>query len=85
MLGRLRMPVEDCLRRYPEMAKNIFSGKKKTLLSRVIHNTSSKYDSKQLEAEIRRIVDGRALPNTAPHQPNFQFDEFHLPGGLCKT
>jgi len=79
------MSVKDCLKRYPAMAENIFSGKKKTIVRRILESTSSKYDSRQLEEEIKQIVDSKALPNVSPHQPDFQFDEFHLPSDLCKT
>lgn len=85
MLGRLRMPVEECLARYPDMAQNIFSGKKKSFVSRLMQGTSSKYDSQALEAEIRKIVSIKAPMNVAPLQQDFQFDEFHLPLDLCKT
>lgn len=85
MLGRLRMRVEDCLGRYPEMAQNVFSGKKRSTFTRVMTFTSTKYNSAQLEDEIKRIIEYKAPPNATPRQQGFTFDKYHSPYDLCKT
>ena len=85
MLGRLRMRVEDCLKRYPEMAQNVFSGKKRSKFIRIMTLTSTKYDSAKLEVEIKKIVEYKAPPNATPLQQEFAFDKYHSPYDLCKT
>jgi hypothetical protein len=79
------MRVEDCLKRYPEMAQNVFSGKKRSTFTRIMTLTSTKYDSAQLEAEIRKIIEYKVPLNVTPRQQEFAFDKFHSPYDLCKT
>ncbi|XTI93327.1 hypothetical protein V2W45_1215471, partial [Cenococcum geophilum] len=52
MLGRLRMSVDECIEKYPEMAKNIF-GKSRMSLKGLIND---KYDHNNLQREIQKIV-----------------------------
>jgi hypothetical protein len=85
MLGRLRMPVEECLDRYPEMARNIFSGQKRSTFTRFMSMTSTKYDGARLEEEIRKIVNHKTPSNVTPLKPEFAFDKYHSPQDLCKT
>lgn len=79
------MPVDDCLERYPEMAKNAFSGKKRSKIQRFITMTSTKYDGAQLESEIRKITNSKAPENETPRHRGFAFDKYHSPHDLCKT
>jgi hypothetical protein len=85
MLGRLRMSVEDCLIRYPEIAGNVFSGKKRSRFRRIVTLTNSKYNCTQLEEEIKRIVDYKVPRNATPYQDEFAFDKYNSPEDLCKT
>jgi hypothetical protein len=84
MLGRLRMPVEDCIERYPKLAQSVF-GKKRSFFNYNRLSTSAKYDSTELETAIRAIVQIRAPPGAGPHQDGFAFDDYHSPHDLCKT
>jgi hypothetical protein len=79
------MRVEECLERYPEMARNIFSGQKRSKFSRLMSFTSAKYDSARLEEEIKKIVNHRTPSNGTPLKPEFAFDKYHAPQDLCKT
>jgi hypothetical protein len=84
MLGRLRMRIEDCLERYPNLAQSVF-GKKRSHFNLNRLATSAKYDSAELETAIRAIVQIRAPPGAGPHQDGFAFDGYHSPYDLCKT
>ena len=83
MLGRLRMPVEECLDLYPKMARNVFSGQKRYLITRIMKG--SKYDSDLLQGEIEKIVQKRTPSNPAPLQGGYAFDRYYSPHDLCKT
>jgi hypothetical protein len=85
MLGRLRMPVEDCLKRYPTMAKEVFTKKKRSVATRIRKGTTTKYDSVPLETNIRNIVESRATADKAPRQPGYAFGMYPSPPDLCKT
>jgi hypothetical protein len=79
------MPVEECLDLYPKMARNVFSGQKRYLITRIMKGTSSKYDSDQLQREIEKIVRKRTPSNAAPLQGDYAFDRYYSPHDLCKT
>jgi hypothetical protein len=85
MLGRLRMRVEECLDRYPEMAHSVFSGQKRSTFTRLVTMTSTKYDNTRLEEEIKKIVNHKTPQNGTPLKPEFAFDKYHSPQDLCKT
>ncbi|KAF4625720.1 hypothetical protein G7Y89_g12444 [Cudoniella acicularis] len=85
MLGRLRMPVEECIRRYPEMAEGVFTRKKRSWAKRIASMTLTKYDATPLQNKIMEIVSSRADPENAPVLSGFAFDEYPSPKDLCKT
>ena len=80
MLGRLRMSVDECIEKYPEMAKNIF-GKSRMSLRGLIND---KYDHNNLQREIQKIVDGR-LPDQTSRGDFKDFRAYNSPDDLCRT
>ena len=85
MLGRLRMPVEDCLLRYPQLAESVFE-KKRSILTRVRNKSSTKYDNEKLEKAIKDIVNARVPKSEkAPRQKEYTYLGFSSPEDLCKT
>ncbi|KAH8597305.1 acyl transferase/acyl hydrolase/lysophospholipase [Bisporella sp. PMI_857] len=85
MLGRLRMSIDDCIQRYPPMAVKIFNGTKRSIVKRLIHGTSTKYSSDQIEVEIKKLVASKVGSPDRPLQETFDYEHFHMPYDLCKT
>ena len=85
MLARLRMPVEDCLKVYPEMAKAIFFKKKRSRMRRIMTMSSTKYDCIPLEQQIQKIVGYRQKEGMNPQQRGYEYEKFHSPEDLCRT
>ncbi|KAH9906793.1 FabD/lysophospholipase-like protein [Xylariomycetidae sp. FL2044] len=88
MLGRLRMSADECIRRYPTMAKRIF-GKKRFPLSSILTLDGllvDMYDATNLEKEIKDIIEER-LPEerVTSDDDNARFRSFESPEDLCKT
>ncbi|KAI3320729.1 FabD/lysophospholipase-like protein [Xylariaceae sp. AK1471] len=77
MLGRLRMSVDECINRYPTMAKKVF-GKERVSFKGILRD---RYDAKNLEEEIRSIVHER-LPKDGR---DALCSRFPSPEDLCKT
>jgi hypothetical protein len=86
MLGRLRMRVEDCLDRYPDLAQSVF-GKKRSYFTRLRDLSTTKYDSGKLETAVKTIVQGRVPKNEKrkPRQKGYAFHNFSSPDDLCRT
>lgn len=85
MLGRLRMRVEECIIRYPELAQSVF-GRKRSRWTRFKHMSSTKYDSSRLETAVKDIVHTQVpADGKSPRQKEYQFLNFSSPTDLCKT
>ena len=80
MLGRLQMSADECIEKYPEMAKIIF-GKSRMSLKGLIND---KYDHKILQKEIQKIVDDR-LPRQTSRGDFKDFHAYNSPDDLCRT
>jgi len=72
------MSVDECIEKYPEMAKNIF-GKSRISLKGLIND---KYDHNNLQREIQKIVNGR-LPQQTSRGKDFR--AYNSPDDLCRT
>lgn len=81
MLGRLRMSVDDCIARYPSLAKKVF-GKKRSIARRLV--TGAKFNEANLEAAIKEIVQSR-VPQSSTHPSSPVYHNYASPGDLCKT
>lgn len=76
------MSVDECIERYPKMARSIF-GNRRTSLRGVLR---SRYDAKYLEKEIKAIVEER-LPSSRERGEDFfnRARRMASPDDLCKT
>jgi hypothetical protein len=84
MLSRLRMPVEDCIDTYPDLAQKIF-GKARSKLARIGTLRFYKYESAPLIDAIKDIVQKKAVVGVTPRQSHFEFAKYHVPDDLCRT
>jgi hypothetical protein len=73
------MSVDECIEKYPEMAKNIF-GKSRVSLRGLIND---KYDHNNLQREIQKIVNGRLPQQTSRDFKDFR--AYNSPDDLCRT
>jgi hypothetical protein len=71
------MSVDECIDRYPTMAKKVF-GKERVSLKGILRD---RYDAKILEKEIHKIVCER-LPE---HDKDPKHSRLPSPDDLCKT
>lgn len=77
MLGRLRMTADQCIAKYPEMARQIFSNPNRWQIK---GHPKAKYDAKPLEDAINDIVKIRTKENA-----NANMKGFKSPDDLCRT
>ena len=72
------MSVDECIKRYPEMAQNIF-GRPRLSMRGLL---KAKYDSIYLEQEVKKIVSERK-PGSVTAQE--RYDNYSSPDDLCRT
>ncbi|KAI9776738.1 MAG: hypothetical protein M1839_009382 [Geoglossum umbratile] len=79
MLGRLRMKVEECIQKYPEIARNVFT---KPRVASWHGMPKEKYNHKFLQREVEKIVQERT---PTERTRNSGFDRYPSPDDLCRT
>lgn len=78
MLGRLRMSVDECISRYPEMSRSIFSTKKPFSFGGLVKD---KYPATKLKNAIEDVV----LERLPQQEQTDECLQMKSPEDLCKT
>jgi hypothetical protein len=60
MLGRLKMSIDECIKAYRDLSKDIFH-KKRRIPMNVKGDLKERYDSKALESAVKKILKERNL------------------------
>lgn len=60
MLGRLEMDVDECIKAYSELAKDVFGEKLSSFPFNFKGDVKARFNSAKLEKAVRKVVQSRA-------------------------